>query len=188
VAVPPRIVLFSRFMRTSVGVALIVASFAACSSPNSPPTKSALRARTVEANELGQGWFGARLYTHTTIAIPCISGPCSGPEPRGNAFQSSFNNSVTGADFQETVAWVSNPATVFAAIRQNAPGISQAVRVPVLRAPRIGSDEQLGLVYSEPGSYNLNYFVEKNGYIGYFLYTGPVSGAGAMEVAVKKFS
>ena len=65
---------------------------------------------------------------------------------------------------------------------------SQAVGVPVLQAPRIGSAQQLGLVYSEPGSYNLNYFVEEHGYIGYFVYAGPVSGDGAMEVAVKKFS
>jgi len=43
-------------------------------------------------------------------------------------------------------------------------------------------------MYSDPGSYNLNYFVEEHGYIGYFVYTGPKSGDIAMDVAVKRFS
>ena len=87
-AVTPNVAFLWRLMRTSVGVGLIVALFAACSSPSSPSTKSALSAKTVDARGLGAGWAGAGLYTRTTIPIPCIAGRCNGPEPSGNAFNS----------------------------------------------------------------------------------------------------
>ena len=183
-----KIICLSRLIRRSVGVGLIVALSAACSSPTTPATESALKAKTVDAEGLGAGWAGAGLYTRTTIPIPCITGVCSGPEPPGNAFQNTFLNRITGANFDEYIAWFPNPATVFDAIRRNSPGISKLVGIPVLQAPRIGSAEQLGLAYSSPGSYHLTYFVEEHGYIGYFVYTGPRSGDVVMDVAVKRFS
>jgi hypothetical protein len=182
-----KIVRLSRAFWLWVGLGLIVALSSACSSPNTAGSESALRAKMVDAKELGAGWAGIGLYTRTKVPIPCITGRCNGPEPPGHAYEVMDINKITGADFDESIAWFSDPATAFDAIRRNAPGISQEVGFSLLHAPRIGTDQQLGFTYSAPASYNLIYFVEDRGYIGYFTYAGPKSGDAALESAVKRF-
>jgi hypothetical protein len=190
VAVNPKSIYFSRLIRLSMGLGIVGALFSACSSTTSPATESALRSKSVAPKDLGAGWAGAGFNIRTTIPIPCITNGCNGREPPGNAYEVMDINRITGATFDESVAWFSNPATAFDAIRRNAPRISQEVGTPLLKVPRIGSANQLGLAYSYPHlpTYNLDYFVQEHGYIGYFVYTGPKSGDAAMKIAVKRFS
>lgn len=171
-----------------VGLAALLPS---CSSP-APGSKAALATHAIDAQGLGTGWSTrwSTTYVSNGKLIPC-AGDC-GPIPRGNSLNLWFINQTTNAQFFESVIWTSQPARLVATIQRSFQGARQTPPtqggIALFTPPRIGSYDQADSASVGDGNYYLIYYVEVNGYVGDFEYSGPSPSTVEIRTALASFA